>query len=208
MEEQFELTRKAILEELPQIPFIIDQVSDAIDWCIEEHETGIVARLLDTALDVAKYAKEISERNFYKTHLVIAALIGDIPDVLTKERFDKFKSASGIIEKAIKNVIIDPQLIQDRGCFNALSIHLANLARTDEECLNVVLYGILHDINDIVGGLKEVGQKAPITPQNYITILGYAYVLANFRMANLSLLNHTRDLINKISIVLNNDVTY
>lgn len=208
MTEQFENARKAIIEQLPQIPFIIDQVGEAINWCIEEHEEGIVSRLLAAATDVAKYAKSISDPNFYRTYLVIAALIGDIPNVMTKERFEQFKTASGSVEKAVKNMIVDPKLIEERGCFNALSIHLATLARIDEEVLNVVLYGILYDIEDIVSGLKGVGQKAPITPQNYITILGYAYVLANLKMANLKLLNDTSALINRINIILNNDVIY
>lgn len=208
MNEEFELKKRAIIEQLPQIPFIIDQVGEAVDWCIEEHDEGITSRILDTSIDVAKYVTKISEPKFYRTYLVIASLIGDIPDVLTKERFEKFKSASGIIEKTIKSIVVDPKLIEERGCFNALSIHLATLARTNEEALNVVLYGILYDVKDITEGLKKIEQKAPITPQNYITILGYAYVLSNLRMANLNLLNDTKMILNEISIILNNDVIY
>ena len=208
MTGKFNEVKAAILGELPQIPFIIDQVDKAIDWCIEAHDKGVVSRILNTALDVAKYTREISDPNFYKTHLVIAALIGDIKDVLEDENFAIYRTASHAVENTIKKVIIDPKLTEDRGCFNALNIWLTKLAKEDESAFVVILYGILNDIKEVIGGLKEVGSKAPITPQNYITILGYAYVMANLRMANLNLLDRTRVLVNEIEVLLNNDVIY
>lgn len=204
----FKEVKNAILSELPQIPFIIDQVDNAIDWCIEAHDKGVVARVLNTALDVAKYVKEISDPNFYKTHLVIAALIGDIDGVLEDEKFGMYKTASHAVENTIKKVIIDPKLTEERGCFNALNIWLTRLAREDENAFVVLLYGILNDLKEVVAGLKQVNSKAPITPQNYITVLGYAYVLSNIRMANLNLLDRTRVLVNEIEVLLNNDVIY
>lgn len=208
MEEKVELLKKAIIDELPQIPFIIDQVGEAVDWCAEAHDSGIVVRLLESALDVAKYVKSISEPNFYRTHLLIASLIGDIPNVMEDARFEKFKTASKALDRAIKNIVIDPNLTEERGCFNAISIHLTQLARIDEECLTVMLYGILHDLEDIVSGLREAKEKSPITPQDYITVIGYAYVMSNLRMAQLKVLENTKAVINKIEILLNNDVIY
>lgn len=208
MEEKLELLKKSIIDELPQIPFIVDQVGEAIDWCAEAHDEGVVNKLLNTALDVAKFVKSISEPNFYKTHLLLAALIGDIPDLLKAERFGKFQTASKSIEKAIENVVIDPRLTAERGCFNAISIHLTQLAKKDEECLAVVLYGILNDLKEIVQGMKEADVKTPITPQDYITVVGYAYVMSNLRMAQLKLLEQTKSIINEIEILLNTDVIY
>lgn len=208
MTENFNEIRKAILEELPQIPFIIDQVDKAIDWCLEAHDKGVVSRILNTSLDVAKYVKSISDPNFYKTHLLIASLIGDIDGVLEDEKFGVYKTASHAVENTIKKIIIDSKLTEERGCFNALNIWLTKLAREDENAFVVVLYGILHDLKEVVSGLKEVSSKAPITPQNYITVLGYAYVMANLRMANLKLLDKTRVLINEIEVLLNNEVIY
>lgn len=207
-ENVIETLRKSIINELPQVPFIIDQVDKAVDWCIDEHDKGIVVRILNTSLDVARYVKSISDPNFYKTHLVIAALIGDIPNVFEDERFNVFCTASGAVEKAIKKVVIDKSLTEERGCFNALNIWLTKLAREDEEAFVVMLYGILNDLKDLMVGLKEVGVKTPVTPQNYITILGYAYVMSNLRMAGLNLLDKTRVIFNEIEIILNNDVIY
>lgn len=208
MKEKIDILKNGILAELPQVPFIIDQVDEAINWCIEAHDEGVVVRLLETALDVARYVKSISDPNFYKTHLLIAALIADIPDVLKDEKFKRYMTASGAVEKAILNVLVDKKLTEERGCFNALNIHLSQLARKDEECFVVMLYGILHDLQDLTKGLKETGEKAPITPQDYITVLGYAYVMTNLRMARLNVLEKTQLLINKIEVILNTDVIY
>ena len=208
MEEKVKSLSTAIIAELPQIPFIIDQVSDAIKWCVEAHDSGVVVKQLETTLDVAKYVKEISDPNFYRTHLVIAALISDIPNVLEEKKFEEFKTTSGAVEKAVKNIIVDKDLLIKRGCFNALNIHLAQLARIDENCLVIALLGILHDLQEITSSLKEAETKAPITPQDYITVLGYAYVMANLRMARLPLADKTKVIVNQIEILLNTEVIY
>ena len=208
MEEKVRVLSSEILQELPQIPFIIDQVSEAINWCIEAHDSGVVTKLLETAVDVAKYVKEISDPNFYRTHLVIASLIADIEGVLEDDRFKQFQTTSGAVEKTVKDIIINPDLLSERGCFNALNIHLTQLSRKDENCLVIMLYGILHDLEEITMGIKEAKVKAPITPQDYITVLGYAYVMSNLRMANLALADKTKVIINDIQILLNTEVIY
>ena len=207
-EKRFETVKQSIIAELPQVPFVIDQVDKAINWCIEAHDSGIVNRILNTSLDVARYVKKVSDPNFYKTHLLISALIGDIPNVLQDEQFAIFRTASGAVEKTIKKVIVDKKLSEERGCFNALTIWLTQLAREDEEAFVVMLYGVLNDLKDLIAGLKEVGVKTPVTPQNYITVLGYAYVLSNIRMADLKLLDKTREVINEVEVILNNDIIY
>ena len=207
-EEKREALRSAILAEVPQIPFLIDQVDKAITWCIEGHDDGVVNKLLSTAVEVARYVKEVSDLNFYKTHLVVAALIGDIEGVTEDPQFNIYRTASHAVENSIKKITIDPALIAERGCFNALNIWLTDLAKKDEHAFVVMLYGILSDLEEIVEALKAVDSKNPITPQNYITVLGYAYVMANLRMANLNLLDKTRVLINRIEVLLNYDVIY
>ena len=208
MSEIVDLLKRDILAEVPQVPYVLDQVGHAIDWCIEANDEGSVVKVLKTSLDVAKYAKSISEPNFYKTHLLIASLIGDIDNVKEDAKFEMYNTASGIVAKTIDEIIIDKNLIETRGCFNALSIWITNLARTNEESFVVMLYGILNDLKESIEGLKAVNEKAPITPEDYVQILGYAYVMSNLRMSNLSLLDSTREIINQISIILNNDVIY
>ena len=208
MEEKIELLKKAILAEVPQVPFVLDQVGAAIDWSIADHEEGSVVKTLEIALDVAKYVRSISEPNFYKTHLLIASLIGDIEGVLENDKFKMYQTASGATEKTISSIMLDKSLIEKYGCFKALSIHLAQVYRIKEEYLMLLLYGILHDLKDITAGLKQAKVKAPITPQDYISVLGYAYTIQNFKISNFNLLNETKAIINEISIILNNDVTY
>ena len=208
MEEKIEFLKKSIIEEAPQVPFVIDQIGHAIDWCIKAHDEGDIVKILEISLDVARYAKQTSDPNFYKTHLVIASLIADIEDATEDSNFQMYKTASNIVETTVKQLKVPKELIEQRGHFNALNIHLTQLARVNGEYFLIALYSILHDLKDIVGGMKQVGVKSPITPQNYITILGYAYVIANLRMANLSLLDAARAVMNEISIILNNDVIY
>ena len=208
MLEKIQNLKRAIMEEIPQIPFVQDQVGFALKLCVEYHREADVVKVLEAALEVAKYVKSISEINFYKTHLLVASLIGDIPNIIEDDRFKVFKTASQSVEKAIQKVSVDPKLMEERGCFNAITIHLTRLAKEDEECFVIMLYGILYDLKEVIAGMKKAGVKAPITPQDYITIMGYAYVMANLRMANLSLLFTTKDVINEIEIILNTDVIY
>lgn len=208
MQERVQVLKKSILEQVPQVPYVLDQVGFALKLCVEYHDEGVVIKVLETALDVAKYTKKVSELNFYKTHLLIGALIGDIPNILQDERFKIFDTASKSVEETIKKITIDEKVSAEKGCFNSIALHLALLARADEDCLVVMLYGILHDLEEVTSGMKGVGVKNPITPQDYITILGYAYVILNFRMNRIPLLNTTKEVLDKIEILLNTEVIY
>ena len=208
MQETIELLKKEILTQVPQIPFVIDQVSTALDWCVKAHDEGDIVKLLKTSLDVAKYVKEVSDPNFYKTHLLIASLIGEIPNVTEDEKFKIFQTASRSVEETIKDVVIDQKLMEDRGCFSAMNIWLCQLARKDMDKFIVVLYGILNDLKETVDVMKEANVKSPITPNDYIKILGYAYVTFNLKVSNLGLWDRAKVILNEISQILNNDVIF
>ena len=208
LEETIKELKNGILNEVPQVPFIIDQIDYAIQWCLDAHDESTAIKVLKISLEVAKYVKSISDPNFYKTHLLIASLISDIEGVKEDEKFSRFKTASGAVEKTLDAVMVNKDLITNRGCFNALNIWLTNLAATNEEAFTVMLYGILIDLKEVTEGLRDVSIKSPITPEDYVQVLGYAYVMANLRMANLRLLESTRLLINQIEIILNNDVIF
>ena len=55
--------------------------------------------------------------------------------------------------------------------------------------------------------MKKANVKTPITAQDYVTILGYAFVMDNIRMARLNLLEKAWKVYNDITILLN-DVKY
>lgn len=203
-----EILEKGIIEKLPQIPFVVDQVGHAMSWAKEVYDENNYYKILEFALDVAEYAAKVSEPNFFKTHLVIAALLIDIEEAEKDSKFEIFKSTSNAIEKAVQAVKVDPKLSDERGCFKAISIHAVNLAKESQEYFSVVLYNMLSDLKDIVKGMKEVNVKAPITVEDYVKVLGYSFVMQNIRLANLNLLNETREVINKIEILLNNDLNY
>ena len=87
-------------------------------------------------------------------------------------------------------------------------MHVVQLARKDEDCFVIYMLAMLKDLEDISRGMKEVGAKSPITAEDYVKVLGYDLVMANIRMSNLSLLNTTREVLNNITIKLNNDFKY
>lgn len=203
-----EVLKRGIMDELPQIPFIIDQVGEAVAWAEEVLEEGALIKTLETAGKIAKWVATISDLNFYKVHLVIASILADIPDAMNNERFNKFDSASKSVENVLQNIVVPKEDTETRGCFNALTVHLVQLSKKNEEALAVMLHKVLADLEELTTGIKAAGVKTPITPQDYVTVLGYALVIANIRMSNLSLLNYNRELINNISIILNNDVIY
>ena len=199
---------ESIIEQLPQIPYVIDQVGEALAWAKEELDEGDYNKTLQVAYEVAVFTKAVSDPNFFKTHYVIASILSNIKDAIKNERFKKFDSASKSVEKALNSIVIDPELIEEKGCFKAIMLHLIPLAKENMELFTVELIEVKHDLTNILNGMKAAGVKAPITGNDYITILGYALIFANIRMANLKMTNEAYKIYNDISVMLNNDLSY
>lgn len=201
---------KSIIAELPQIPYVMDQVGEALKWAKEVLDEGDYKKLLEITWEVTQYAKEISQPNFFKTHLIIASILSYIPEAKKDERFALFDTASKAVEKALDAIVVDEKLSGEKGCFKSILMNLVPLAKKNEECFVIALIGIKHDLIEIKKGMDFLNaeEKAPITPTDYITILGYALIMANLRMSNLKLLNSTYTKVNDIEIMLNNDFKY
>lgn len=203
-----ELLKKSIQGKLPQIPYVIDQVGEALKWAQEELDEGEFYSVLEITDEVAEYVASISDPNFYKTHLVVASILTNITDACNKERFSKFDTTSKAVEKALHKLGMTPDDVEKKGCFKACLLQLVPLAKEDESLFAIALMGIRHCLNEILKGMKEAEIKTPVTSSDYITVLGYAWVMANLRMANLCLLSSTHKIYNDILVMLNNDVNY
>lgn len=199
---------ESIIQELPQIPYVIDQVGEALQWAKEAFNEGEYNRTLKLAYDVMKFTKSISDPNFFKTHYVISTILSNIEKVKEDERFAKFDSASKAVEKTLDAITISPQALEENGCFKSIMLHLIPLAKENMELFTIGLIGIKHALSDISEGFKKAEVKSPITGNDYITILGYALVIANIRMANLHMPNYAYEVYNEISVILNNDLNY
>lgn len=198
----------SIIQQLPQIPYVIDQVGEALAWAKETLDEGEYNRTLTLTYDVLEFTKSVSDPNFFKTHYVIATILSNINKVKEDERFAKFDSASKAVEKTLDKIIIEPESIEKYGCFKAIMLHLIPLAKKDIEVFTIALIGIKHALSDILKGYKETKVNSPITGNDYITILGYALVIANIRMANLHMTNYAYNVYNEISVILNNELNY
>ena len=194
---------QGIIEMLPQIPYVIDQVGEALKWAKEETSEGTYNKILKTAYEVAEYAKNTSDPNFYKTHLVLACILSNIEKVTEKEKFSIFDTASKATEKDLKALCVQDEAILKHGCFKAVLMHLVPLAKESEDLFAVALIGIKYDLQEIIAGLEKAKVKSPITPEDYITVLGYSFIMANIRMARLNLLDKVHKIYNDIEILLN-----
>ena len=200
--------KESIIQELPQIPYVIDQVVGALDWAQETLNEGEYNKLLKFTYDVVEFTKSISDPNFFKTHYVVASILTTIPSAKSNERFAKFDSASKAVEKALEALSISSEDIEKYGCFKALMLHLIPLAKENMELFTISLIGIRNSLSEIMAGIKAGDIKAPITANDYISILGYALVISNIRMANISMSNEAYKVYNEISIMLNNELNY
>lgn len=208
MIEQLDLMEKEILEKLPQVPIVIDQVGHAIKWVREVEDEGKALSTLRFTKMVQEYVSTISDKMFYKTHLVIGALLFDINNVFEDERFNVFKTASGEVERVLRTLKLDEKFQEEKGCFKALSLQLAKMAKEDEECFCVSLLSILNDLQDISRGMKEVGVKTPITPADYIKVLGYSYAISGISKIHFNILDTTGSVLNKVYIELNESFNF
>lgn len=199
---------ESIIQELPQIPYVIDQVGDALKWAKEVLDEGDYNKLLRLTYDVTKYTKSISDPNFFKTHYVIALILSNINSAKTDPRFAEFDTASKAVENTLGEIYVNQESIEKNGCFKTLMLHLIPLAKKNMDLFAISLISIKHALSDILAGIKATKVKSPITANDYITILGYALVMANIRMANISMSNEAYKIFNDISIMLNNDLSY
>ena len=199
---------KSIIQELPQIPYVIDQVGEAFSWAKEVLNEGEYNKMLGVSYDVTMYTKTISDPNFFKVHYVIASILSYIPNASKEERFSKFDTASKSVEKTLNSIIVPSEDIEKRGCFKSVMLHLIPLSKKNEEVFAISLLGIKHDLLDIINGMKQANVKTPITGNDYISVLGYALVMANLRMSNLSLTNGAYKIYNDILTLLNNELSY
>jgi hypothetical protein len=199
---------KSILTELPQIPYVIDQVGEAFAWLKEDLEEGEYNRVLEQAWEVTNYAKSISDPNFFKIHLILGSMISEIPNALSNPKFAKFDTASKATENTVKKLIVDSKEVEKYGNIKALLLKLIPLAKEDESCFAVSLISIKQHLKEILKGMKPVGVKTPITSEDYVVVLGYALIMANIRMANIKMLDSTYQIFNNIEILLNTEFNY
>ena len=199
-----ETLEKSIIEKVPTIPYIVDQVGAAMKWTKETLPEDDYRKILGVALKVANYTSRTSSQNFFKTHLVIASLIANIEGVLEHDNFKIFDTASKSVENTCKDVIVPKELTLNNGCFKAISMHIVPLAKKDQDSLTIMLCGILQDLQEIAKGMEGTEEKAPITASDYVTILGYAWVIQNLMHSKVNLYNEISSILNEILILLNN----
>ena len=199
---------KSILAELPQIPYVIDQIGEAFAWLKEDLEEGEYNRVLEQAWEVTNYAKSISDPNFFKIHLILGSMISEIPNALSNPKFAKFDTASKATENTVKKLTVDSKEVEKYGNIKALLLKLIPLAKEDESCFAVSLISIKQHLKEILKGMKPVGVKTPITSEDYVVVLGYALIMANIRMANIKMLDSTYQIFNNIEILLNTEFNY
>lgn len=198
-----ELLEKSIIELLPPVPYIVDQVGAAMNWVKSIVEEGEYLKSLRVALKVAEYTAKVSNPNFYKSNLIIASLLSNVPNATEDEKFKIFDTASKSVEKMLKSVVVDSKLQEEKGCFKALTLHLVPLFEDDQDAAVVMLCGIWEDLEDIARVLDKAEVKTPITREDYVIILGYTVVLGNIYASKPNILNETGSILNEIQIILN-----
>lgn len=198
----------SIIQQLPQIPYVIDQVGEALKWAKDVLSEGKYNEILKLTYDVTVFTQSVSNPNFFKTHYVIATILSAIENADKDERFEKFRTASDAVEKTLKAIVVDPKDVEEKGCFKSIMLHLIPLAKESMELFTINLIGIKHNLLDVVESAKKVDVNSPITGKDYVIILGYALVMANIRMANLHMSNEAYKVYNEISVMLNKDLVY
>ena len=197
-----DVLEKGILEKLPAIPFIMDQVGAAMEWLKSEKEESEYLKALRVALKVVEYTVTNSNVNFFKTHLIVASLLSGIPEATKNEKFKIFDSASKSVEKTLEKIIVNPKIQEDKGCFKALILHMAPLVNENQDYLAIMLLGILEDLEEITNGMRKANVKTPITREDYVIILGYSIVISSLYTVK-GLLSSTASILNDIQIILN-----
>lgn len=170
-----QITKKMVMELLPQIPFVMDQVSNAVNY-VEEHTPDKLKDALALAYEVGKYAQKTSSEHYFKYDLIIMALLKHIGiDDLLK---DKIIEVGSKVQQGLELLTITDDKLKEYGTAKATLNKLIEVYKTDKELL-VVMF------NELINTLEEAKEHL-----NKETILSIAIVEANLRLNRLELNNN------------------
>ena len=180
-----ELLVKSIMAELPQIVFVTEQVATAIELAKENLSEDGFNRALRVTLEVTKFARETSQENYFKYHLVVITVLSSVPEVTKLKGFKKFETMNNIVEAGISELETTAEELT-RGDYKGLLLKLARLYNSNQE---LFLVTILEMMDDFCYEYDSVD-------------VGFAYIEANLRMSDLNLLSPIRTRYNKFMQLL------
>lgn len=183
-----------VLSKLPNNPFVIDVIGKAIDVAYEHTEDPEDFECkLAVAAKVADYAVKTSPVNFFKYHLIAAALLVTI----SPEDYASLDTASGTIKKTATQLteILDSPSWSDKWALTS------KMARGDIDDLAVLLI----ILTSIIEGLNERAEARELEiPERYL-LLGIAYLEVCLRKASFEITNDVYPIYNNfMALVLNN----
>lgn len=196
---------KSIIEQLPQIPYIVDQVGLAIDKVFEKLQTEEALKVLEDTLSVIDYTLKVSQPQFFKTHLVLVSLLASISSKLSEEELSKFDTASGTFKQKFEQYRIDKSNVEKVGEYKATTMHLTNLAQNEQDLFTLSILNINSLLEKFLNMKQEVALDEDYKKMTQYTVMGYAVVEVNLRMIlnNINLLQPSRDAYNRFMILLN-----
>jgi hypothetical protein len=181
---------KSIVAELPQIPFVTEQVGAAIDLAKKELDEEQLEKTLRITLEVTNYARQTSSDNFFKFHLVVISLLRNIPNIQKNKRFSMFETVSNLVGNKL-SLLEETETEIERGKYKGEILKLIRLFNADQDLF-------LLEIITLIDELKPLTLKEELSVEELLDIVGYAYVENNLRMSQLALLNDVSKHYNKL----------
>lgn len=135
----------SIMENVPQVPFVVEQIGQAINIAKVEYDDKKLVKILENTIEVSKYAKEESKSTqFFKYHLIVISLLKDIKDMT---KLKPFETQSNKIVNSIKLMQLDEKEINKKGFVRATALHLMQLFNLDQELFMISIIEIQQELD-------------------------------------------------------------
>lgn len=157
-----------ILTGVPQIPFIIDQVNAAINLAKEQAEPAKFDTALNVAVKCNEYASAHSEKDFFKYHLAVVALLAVVPKATELPEFANFIAQNTIVKDTLTEISKAKQYQAQYGEVKGATIYLANVAKENPAAFLIELYYTLEKVSKVTAPVIDC-------------------IFTNLRMSNLDL---------------------
>lgn len=186
--EKYDVAVKHLMAELPTINFVIDMVGKAVEISYAEYGDSVDFRdRLELASRLAHESRQLSEPNFYMTHLVIAPLVTGIDP----NKWTVLDTASGTLKTLVGNMneILNANGFKDR--WQAIAKALKN----GDPYMMVV---VLHMLDLVISQILEKEPKE-LDAVEQLNLLGIGYIEVCLRQSGFVVDNRFRKIYNEFT---------
>lgn len=188
----------SIMEYVPQVTFVIEQIGQALNIAKANYSETELEEILTVTVDVAKYAKEVSNSEaFFKYHLIVISLLQNINDM---SKLSMFETQSNTVINGIQAIKPDVEQIKAKGFVKATVVKLAKLFKENQDLFALEILNTQMVLNNLI---TNYNKTRTWTNEELILLMQIAMIEQTIRMNKFTYLSPVANIVNNLLITLN-----